>query len=99
MSDEGAIPYHVSRLMHGKLDYIFLVRGQSEGQAMYAYVSVPHAELDDFVQDLRADKVKLGSHNTPLMGGVGEPPLEVQAYMEEHYQFQHDKALPVKQEE
>jgi hypothetical protein len=97
---DEAIPYHVSRMMHGKVDYIFLVRGAAaNGEGMYAYVSVPHAELQDFLADLRSDRVRLGTHNSPLMGGIGDPAPEVMEYMEAHYGFRHDLAQPVRSQE
>lgn len=83
-----------AQLAKESLYYILLVKGKNrENLDVYAYISIPMDGLDEFAEAQKSERIALEAYGKILKTGEGEPSLEVQAEMEELYNFQHNDVI------
>lgn len=92
MADDENIPYHVQKVIDGKVRCIFLVKTRTvEGFYIFAYCSVLLKNVEKFAKGMRSERFNLTKYADLILLGDGEPDEEAKAFMEEEFGFDHSQ--------
>ena len=77
--------------LDNQVGVLSLVRGEENGQNVWAYVSFYPSKLEEYEKHIIAgDNISLDHFGIIIEEGIGETPSEdIKQYMEEKYQFDH----------